>query len=201
MGRAVYTIGHSTHDEHAFIGLLQRHAITAVADVRSEPYSRHVPHFSKAPLKSILQGAGIAYVFLGQELGARTDDERCFDRERVVFDRLAHTSRFLDGLSRIRQGAESHRIALLCAEAEPLHCHRAVLVSRHLRDVGLDVSHILSDGTLEPHATLERRMLTECRLDEGDLFEPYESQLERAYENWGERIAWRRPPPGESGAA
>lgn len=201
MGRAVYTIGHSTHDERAFIELLQSNAITAVADIRSDPYSRHVPHFCKAQLKSLLQGARIGYVYLGRELGARTEDERCFDRDRVVFDRLARTSHFLDGISRIRKGAESHRIALLCAEAEPLHCHRAVLVSRHLRGSELDVCHILSDGTLEPHASLERRMLGQCHLGEGDLFESRESQLRRAYESWGERIAWRRPSPEESGAA
>ena len=89
MLRTVYTIGHSTHEEGAFVSLLERHGVTAVADVRSAPFSRRVPHFSKAPLQALLRAAGLAYVFLGRELGARTDDESCYVGERVEFDRLA----------------------------------------------------------------------------------------------------------------
>ena len=194
MVQTVYTIGHSTHAEREFVSLLERHGVTAVADVRSAPFSRRVPHFSKAPLKALLRAAGLAYVFLGRELGARTDDEDCYVGERVEFERLAQTSSFADGLARVRKGAASHRIALLCAESEPLYCHRAVLVARHLRGQGVEVAHILADGEIEGHEGLERRMLTECRMGEGDLFEPYAEQLSRAYRAWGERIAYRRSP-------
>jgi uncharacterized protein (DUF488 family) len=70
----VYTIGHSNHPEEHFLGLLRQHAIQAVADVRSSPYSRYTPHFDRESLQKSLARAGIRYVFLGQELGARSDD-------------------------------------------------------------------------------------------------------------------------------
>lgn len=201
MARTVYTIGHSTHEAGSFVALLRDHGVTAVADVRSTPFSRRVPHFSKAPLQALLEAADIAYVFLGRELGARTEDESCFVGDRVEFERLACTSGFQEGLARVRKGAGAHEIALLCAEHDPLRCHRAVLVSRHLHGDGLEVEHVLRDGTLESHPALERRMLAECRLGEGNLFQPFAEQLEQAYLQWGERIAWRRPIGEEPASA
>ena len=200
MVQRVYTIGHSTHDPGAFVGLLQDHEISAIADVRSAPYSRRAPQFSKADLKAWLRDAGVAYVFLGRELGGRSDDDRCMVGNRVDFDRLSETPAFQEGLGRLQKGAEQHRIALLCAEGEPLQCHRAVLVARHLEALGLEVAHIHGDSRLEAHAGLEGRMLEQCRLGEGSLFEPHAQRLARAYEAWGERIAWRRPVEGDASA-
>jgi len=188
----VWTLGHSTHEPPAFLELLRQQQISAVADVRSEPYSRHAPQFGKEHLTALLQRAGIGYVFLGRELGARSDDESVFTDGRVDFAKLAATPAFRAGLERLRTGADRHRIALLCAEHDPLHCHRAILVSRYLRAAGIAVTHIHRDGALESHAALERRLLDHLGLEAGDLFTPAEIQLERAYLEHGRQIAWRR---------
>ena len=193
MVQRVYTIGHATHDEATFVDLLRTHEISAVADVRSAPYSRHAPQYGKESLQAFLRAAGVAYVFLGQELGGRSDEDSCFVGNRIAFDRLAATPGFQEGLGRLQEGARRHCIALVCAEGEPLQCHRAVLVARHLRERGLDVEHIHGDGALETHDHLEGRMLRECRMGEADLFEAHADRLRRAYQAWGERIAWRRP--------
>jgi uncharacterized protein (DUF488 family) len=94
MLQTVFTIGHSTHSETRFIDLLQLHHITAVCDVRSKPYSRRNPQFNREDLKETLDDNGIAYVFLGKELGARSQDAACHDGGKVQYERLAQTELF-----------------------------------------------------------------------------------------------------------
>ena len=132
MSTAVYTIGHSTHPIERFIELLKMHSITAICDVRSAPYSRMNPQFNREPLRDTLKEAGIAYVFLGEELGARSKDLSCYRNGKVDYELLARTELFHSGLERVREGARTHRIALMCAEKDPLDCHRTILVARNL---------------------------------------------------------------------
>ncbi len=145
----VFTIGHSTHSIERFVELLRRHGVTAVADVRSVPYSRHQPQFNRESLKKSLNQVGIEYVFLGKELGARSDDPACYDGRQVNYRRLAQTALFREGLERVRRGRETYCVALMCAEREPLDCHRTLLVARELEAIGMPVAHILADGCVE----------------------------------------------------
>jgi uncharacterized protein (DUF488 family) len=196
----IYTIGHSTHPIEAFIALLKQHGITAVADVRSAPYSRFNPQFSKEPLGQALRAAGIAYVFLGRELGARTEDRSCYENGRVRYDRLAKTDLFRSGLDRVRKGAGSHRVALMCAEKDPLHCHRTILVARALEREGVAVTHILADGGLEPHEVAIRRLMSELRLQPPDMFRTADDLAAEAYAKQEERIAYQEETEAQSAA-
>src|SRR6266446_5531061 len=126
----VYTIGHSTHTIEKLIALLKDHGITALCDVRSQPYSRMNPQFNREPLKQALRDSGILYVFLGAELGARSEDKSCYRNGQVQYDLLARTDLFKRGIERVKDGAHRYRLALMCAEKEPLDCHRTILVSR-----------------------------------------------------------------------
>lgn len=190
--RRVFTIGHSNHEFAKLLGLLRQHGVTAVADVRSAPYSRRYPQFSREPLEKALAEAGITYVFLGKELGARSDDPRCYENGSVKYDRLARTELFQSGLDRVERGIATHTISLLCAEKEPLDCHRTILVSRHLEARGVTVVHILEDGRLEPHAQTVARLLASLHESDADLFRSREQILSEAYEKWGDRIAYTR---------
>ena len=107
----VYTIGHSTHAIDYFIELLTRHGITEVVDVRSSPYSRMNPQYNREPLQHALNETGIGYVYLGEELGARSDDPGCYRDDKVQFDVLAGTALFREGLNRVRQDRKHHRVA------------------------------------------------------------------------------------------
>jgi len=187
----LYTIGHSNHEIAVFLGLLRQHGVTAVGDVRSQPYSRYVPQFSHDALEAALADAGIAYVFLGQELGARSDNPACYQDGKVQFDRLAQEPIFAEGLGRVVQGIERYRIALVCAEKDPLDCHRALLVARRLCETGIAISHIHADGALESHQALESRLLVACKLPEGDLFTSRAEYLADAYRIRGEQIAYQ----------
>lgn len=184
------TIGHSTHPIEVFVSLLKQHGVTALADVRSHPYSRHFPQFSKDALKSALQTSGISYVFLGKELGARSENPDCYRQGKVQYDLLAKEPLFAQGLDRLRQGMQKYRIALMCAEKDPLECHRAVLVARRMYEAGTPVQHIHADGHLEEHAAMESRMLELHKLSEVDMFRTREEVVADAYRIHGERIAY-----------
>jgi uncharacterized protein (DUF488 family) len=189
-GPAVFTIGHSTHSLEDFIDLLRQHALTAIADVRSVPYSRMQPQFNREALARALKKQGIAYVFLGKELGARSDDRDCYENGRVQYRRLARTQLFRSGLDRVREGSRKLRLALMCAERDPLDCHRTVLVSRELAAAGENVVHILADGRIEPHAETMRRLLGIVGLPETDLFRTEAELFEEAYAAQEARIAY-----------
>lgn len=197
--RQVYTIGHSNHPWAEFLQLLQQCGIDAVADVRSRPFSRHVPRFNKSEIQRTLPAAGIAYVFLGRELGGRCENPSHFRGGRVCFEQLARDEAFGQGLERVLEGAGQYRIALLCAEKDPLDCHRGVLVARRLRERGVEVLHILTDGTLEPHTETERRMLAGLGIPEADLFRSREEILEDAYARRGRQIAYEKETGGPAG--
>ena len=155
----LFTIGHSNHSIEDFISLLKNHNVTAVADVRSHPVSKYLPHFSQKLFKTSLLEAGISYVFLGKELGARSDNPDCYIDGKAVYEKIAETKEFNQGIQRILEGAKSYHISLMCAEQDPITCHRAVLICQHLRDSDLDINHILKNGDLESHYHLEERLL------------------------------------------
>ncbi len=196
--RAIFTIGHSNIAIEGFLALLRRHGITVVSDVRSHPYSRYLPHFNGPALKAALRAAGIGYVFLGRELGARPEDPSCYVDNTAAYEKIAATALFAEGLDRVRKGMGMSTIALTCAEKDPLICHRAILVCRHLRAPGLAINHILPDGSLEAHEELEQRLLREHKLQQTSFLTPSspDDLLEEAYNRQAERIAYRKPEAG-----
>src|ERR1700691_5477642 len=119
MDNTIFTIGHSNHEWARLVSLLLAHGATAVQDS--------------------LKAVGVAYVFLGRELGGRPEDPNCYVEGKVQYRKLAETILFKKGLERVVKGARSHRIALLCAEAEPLVCHRTILVAQELAISGISV--------------------------------------------------------------
>ncbi len=188
--RAVMTIGHSNHSVEHFVGLLVEQGVTAVADVRSSPYSRHNPAYNREPIRESLKDAGIAYVFLGKELGARSPDPACYVDGRVQYRCLAESEVFKEGLARVIEGSRTHRLALMCAEKEPLACHRTILVARELEAKGSPVVHIHADGHLETHASALRRMRELVGVPDADLLRSQEELLDEAYALQAERIAY-----------
>ncbi|MCC5829187.1 MAG: DUF488 domain-containing protein [Phycisphaeraceae bacterium] len=180
-----------------FLGLLKQHKVTAIVDVRSQPFSR-LPEYNRDALAAGLKRVGIEYVPLGRELGARRDEPECYVDGRADYERIAQLSRFREGIERLLKGVERFAIALMCAEKEPLDCHRTVLVCRRLRPYGLHIRHILADGTLEEHADAEKRLVKMMDIAP-DLFQPDVTEadlIERAYEERGKQIAFRMDAVG-----
>jgi uncharacterized protein (DUF488 family) len=191
MTGTIYTIGHSNHPLEHFISLLKQHDINVLCDVRSDPYSRVNPQFNRETLKAALWKTGMAYVFLGKELGARSEDPSCYVRGKVQYERLAQTALFRKGIESLLQKMQGNRLALMCAEKDPLDCHRTILVARHLETRGIAVEHILADGSLEAQREAVVRLLRQLKIPEyGDLFRSREAMIEDAYMTQGERIAY-----------
>ncbi|MFN3920601.1 MAG: DUF488 family protein [Methylohalobius sp.] len=189
----IYTIGHSNHSLEAFLGLLTQHGITALADVRSVPYSRRHPDYNREVLQDWLKAHGIAYVFLGDQLGGRSRDPGDFAGERIDYGRLRAKEGFRAGIERLLQGREQCRIVLLCAEKDPLNCHRGLLIAPELEKRNVPVGHILADGCLERHRPdTETRLLKALGFSaEGDLFSSREELLEKAYWQQAQEFAYR----------
>lgn len=194
--KELYTIGHSNHPVETFLDLLHRHEITALADVRSSPYSRYNPQYNRENLKPVLARCGISYVYLGRELGPRSDDPACYDNGRVSYEKLAQTDLFRSGLDRLRKGLETHRVALLCAEKDPIVCHRMILICRALRSEPVVIRHILEDGSLETLQAAERRLMVQLKMRQMTLFDrTLDDLVLRAYARQAERIAHRPDEP------
>lgn len=183
-----FTIGHSTHSIDELIGLLEQHGVNAVCDVRSSPYSQFNPQFNRESLQKELKARGIAYAFLGAELGARVEDPTCYIDGKLQFDRVAATDRFKQGLDRLRRGIRKFRVSLLCAEKDPIMCHRMILICRQMRGDDVTIQHILEDGTLERNEETERRMMNFLKIEETNLFMSNEELVQMAYERQGRRI-------------
>lgn len=186
----VFTIGHSTHSAEAFLALLRQHQVEAVADVRSSPFSRFNPQFNREALEQSLKANGIRYVFLGKELGARSEDRSCYLDGRVQYARLAQTPLFQSGLDRVLQGAARYRVALMCAEKEPLECHRTLLVAKALAVRGKPVLHIHADGQLETHEAAMERLIEVTGLPREDLFRSKEELLAEALARQERQVAY-----------
>ncbi len=151
----VWTIGHSTHPADGLVGLLRGQRIEVLADVRTQPYSRHNPQFRKEYLRASVEQAGLRYVFLGAELGGRPPEPEFYDtRGHARYDLVAETERFQAGLARLLTGAASYRVAVMCSEEDPARCHRRLLVTRALTGRGAEVRHIRGDGSVVTEAEL-----------------------------------------------
>jgi uncharacterized protein (DUF488 family) len=131
-----------------FVAALSSAGVTHLVDVRTAPYSRFKPEFSREPLAAALSAEGIRYVFMGRELGGQPGGKPDYAQMRLA-------PAFLEGIARLEAGREAgHRMALMCAEAKPQSCHRAKLVAEELAAHGVPVSHIDEHGHLRPHAEI-----------------------------------------------
>lgn len=197
----VFTVGHSNLELPAFLALLSKHQVEAVADVRSSPFSKYVPQFNRDVLEIALRKANVRYVPMGRELGARRGEPECYVESKARYELIAKAPLFQEGLERVRKGAEKFRLAMMCAEKDPLTCHRTILVCRHLKPA-LDIRHILEDGSLESADQAEERLLDLLGLPAGDLFQSKADFIEQAYDKQGEKIAYvERSVEEQAGAA
>jgi uncharacterized protein (DUF488 family) len=165
--------------------------VTAVADLRSAPVSRFSPHFNKSVLAASLGARDIDYVFLGKELGGRPEQKAMYMHGVADYEKMAAAPEFRAGLTRLMQVAEQYRVAAMCSEADPLDCHRCLLVGRALVEAGVEVGHILATGTVMPHAEAEDRLLQLANLAEaGLLLSSRDERLAEAYRARAGKVAY-----------
>ncbi|MGE5603761.1 MAG: DUF488 family protein [Nitrososphaerales archaeon] len=155
----LFTIGYGARSLDAFFAVLKANDITYLIDIRSAPYSRFKPEFSKQALEAAARAAGFTYVYMGDTLGGQPQDATCYEDGKVVYDRVKERPFFRDGMARLRRAAERNlRVALMCSEGKPEQCHRTVLIGQALADLAIDVVHIdENDGLIGQDEALGRR--------------------------------------------
>jgi uncharacterized protein (DUF488 family) len=203
-----YSIGHSNNTAERFVAMLQAENVGALADVRSTPFSRFCPWFSAKNIKPLLEQNGIAYLPYGTVLGGRPQRPDLYCDGVADYETMARQPDFQAELDRLiadarqvrAQDTGNGRLCLMCAEREPLDCHRCLLIARALAARGFTVGHILYDGSVEPHAATERRLL-ELADDHGDLFATGQNErIAAAYRRRARAVAFRAKanPAGRS---
>lgn len=166
----LFSVGHSNHDLAHFLRLLHEAGITAVADVRSSPFSQRLPHFSRPELASALEEHDLAYGFLGDLLGGRPNRPSLYTADgQANYERMRATPELQRGLDRLIAGTEDHTIAMLCAEEDPLDCHRGLMITPALVERGIQPRHLRGDGAIESTPELEDRLLRETGAGAGLL--------------------------------
>lgn len=190
----ILTVGHSNHSREYFESLLKSHFVTAIADVRSAPFSRRSPQFNRDELKAALSEVGVAYSFLGRELGGRPKEASFYCEGIADYERMANAPAFKEGIYRLLKGARRYRIALLCSEHDPLDCHRCLLVSRELAKRGIEIQHILSDGSLQDQRVMESRLQKLAGSKGDDLFITADERLAAAYRHQSRKVAFSEIP-------
>jgi uncharacterized protein (DUF488 family) len=187
----VLTLGHSNREWDAFAALVQANQVETLVDVRSMPASRRYPWFNRERLEDGLAAIGVGYRFLGDRLGGRPKDGVCYAGGAVDYARVAATSAFREGLDELAGLAREKRCCLLCAEKDPLDCHRAILVARHLAPKGFTIAHIHDAAKVESQREFEQRLFA---ADDAPLLSDVEdsrARLALAYNHRGRKIAFR----------
>jgi len=145
----LFTIGYGAREIDAFISVLQENEIAYLLDVRSRPYSRFKPDFTKQELEQHLSKHGIRYVFMGDTLGGQPDDPDCYTDGKVDYEKVAEKAFFAKGIGRLRDAyRQQQRVVLMCSEGKPEMCHRSKLIGKTLVAENVDVRHIDENNEL-----------------------------------------------------
>ena len=197
--KPLYTLGHSILDIEHFTAHLKDHGVELVVDVRSTPQSARMPHFSVPAFEKLLQAEQFDYLFLGEELGGRPDDADAYRPNGLVDYRARRKSyAFQAGLNRLERELEGRTVVMMCAEEDPLECHRLLMVCPELTQRGIFPSHIRKGSRIETQEAAENRLLADTGFDAvaaNTLFpEARTEALEDAYKLQSEKFAFRAKP-------
>ena len=190
----IFTIGHSNHSLDVFGGMLKRHNIDTLVDVRSSPFSAYTPQYNHDEMLKSCRKWGISYIFLGYEAGGRPEDDGCYVDGKARYDLIAATKDFRGVISDLTDGyMKGHRVALMCSEKEPMACHRTVLIAEALEKACCSVSHILHDGSCESHYDTMKRMIEAQGMKDADLFASGAAIRKEALAKQEAKIAFVKP--------
>ena len=156
----LFTVGHSNLDFLQFVKLLKDQSVDLLIDVRSQPRSGRFPQFSQPGFDKMIEDAGIRYLFLGEELGGRPDDAAAYRQDGVVDYRARRKSyAFQAGVERVLDELQRAACALLCAEEDPLECHRFLMICPELVRMRIRPLHIRKGSQIESQEDAENRLL------------------------------------------
>lgn len=198
MKNTVYTIGYTSFDQKQFIQVLKELDINCVIDVRSVPASSQFPQYNKSMFEPLLKKEGIKYRNY-TEFGARQEDRQYYsDSGYLDFEVYSKSSLFQKGISKVCQGMQmGFCFVLMCAEKDPINCHRSIMISKSFVEKGIDIQHIRTDKNghvfLETQKQLEKRLvkLNGDDLDQISLLDSDASRIKKAYQRQNRIIGFK----------
>lgn len=144
---SILTVGYGKLSIDEFCGLLHKRKVTYLVDVRSRPYSKYQPDYSRESIEQTLQQCGIKYVFMGELLGGMPSDPDCYQNGKVSYEDCRTKSFHKAGIARLRRAWEQKLpIAVMCACGKPQLCHRSKLIGVSLLSEGIPVLHMDDEG-------------------------------------------------------
>lgn len=195
---SVFTIGYAAFNIDDFIGVLKDHKISHLIDVRSNPVSEYFNDYNSFNLEPKLKQHNIIYENLALEFGARQANKEFFFKSGFVdFEKFTQSEPFNNGLAKIRNGLKQDtNFVLMCAEKDPINCHRSIMIAHAMQKNGIEVLHILSDGQLQPQSEINKRLLELYFPDRNQLnlfAQSFDEQelIEQAYKKQNEKIGYR----------
>jgi uncharacterized protein (DUF488 family) len=205
MNKTVYTIGYTGFTTEKFLATLKHYNINVVIDVRSSPYSERYADYNKDNIEKLLKENGIYYRNYVTEFGARQDNNTFYADDGILdFELFARSKQFQAGVTKIQNSLEKgYSVVLLCAEKNPIQCHRTILVARAFHNLGYTVLHLLPEQKTLTHDQIELELLNKyfpnrgqisffsgCNMsDEECLIEAYKMQNKKiGYKAEGEEV-------------
>ena len=161
--KEVFSIGHSNMSYRSFASLLRKCSIEQVVDVRSIPFSKHVPHFNYDLIRRKLQQSGFDYEYLGNQLGSHNVRMRNSCESLSDYRRQIACEAFSDGMAQLLERSNQHRVAIMCVESDPYRCHRHTILAAELAKLGVVTHHLLKNGQVRSafDAPMEKRTASE----------------------------------------
>lgn len=195
----IYTIGYASFELPRFIKEIKKHGIQCVVDVRSIPASSHFPDYNHEQFEKKLLSQGIYYRHY-PEFGARQEDNQWYTKEGYLdFEKYTSSDYFKKGMTKIQDSMKlGYSFVFMCAEKDPLDCHRAIMVSKAFHDDGYSIKHIevnkKGEEYLEDHEDLEKRMMRKFGDDPNQLsiVETMKMRIENAYKKQNAIIGYRK---------
>ncbi len=198
MSGNIYSIGYTSFEINSFIDIIKEHDISCVVDVRSNPVaSEYYKIYSRTSLEKILNSKNIYYRNYALEFGARQVDYSLYKEFGYLdFDRFIKTPNFLLGINKIKKGLElGYNFVLMCAEKDPINCHRAIMVAKGFKENGIIVDHIMADNSIQSQIDIEQRLLNMYFPQRGqqNLFEEKteEDYIKEAYRVQNSKIGYK----------
>lgn len=203
--KKLFTIGHSNFGTEILLERLNKYNIEYVIDVRSMPFSLYTPQYNKDELEKYLKDNGIVYFHMGKVFGARQEDKKYYPNGYLDFNLYRESDSFIKGRESVLKGLEKYNIALMCTEKDPIDCHRTIMISRGFELIGIEVNHILYDGSLESQKEVGERLLDIYCSDRNQISlfaennKTDEEYLEFAYNEQNKKVGYRYNTNSEGG--
>ena len=195
---SVFTIGYAAFNIDDFIEILKNNKISHLIDVRSNPMSEYFQDFNSFNLEPKLKQHNIIYENLALEFGARQENKEFFSEKGFVdFEKFTQSEQFRNGLIKIKNGlSQGTNFVLMCAEKDPINCHRSIMIAHAMQKEEIEVLHIMPDKLLQQQSKIDKRLLelyfsarNQLNLFTGNSDE--QELIVQAYKKQNEKIGYR----------